>query len=154
MNFEIGKKGNKIIFTTNNPKFIVFGMFSLNLNDGSVKNFIKRRFVMFYISLNYIGAGKWRQASTWIATISSYGRPIAFTPPATRLKGDCCNSRLTSPMCRDVRLSCLCGQILKLGGKIGIQYPRKGNNSVVLKDKNTKKIHKFHMATTNLNPQL
>ena len=46
------------------------------------------------------------------------------------------------------------GQIVKLCAQIGIKYPGKGNNSVILKDKNSKKIHNLHMATTNLNPQL
>ena len=45
-------------------------------------------------------------------------------------------------------------QIIKLCGKIGIKYPRKGNNSVILKDKNSKKLHNLHMATTNLNTHL
>ena len=39
-------------------------------------------------------------------------------------------------------------------GQNCIKYPRKCNNSVILKDKNSKKIHNLHMATTNLNPQL
>ena len=64
-------------------------------------------------------------------------------------------------MCRGVRLSCasiaeckcVC-QIIKLSGKIGIKYQRKGNNSVILNDKNAKKLHKLHTATTNLNTHL
>ena len=45
-------------------------------------------------------------------------------------------------------------QIIKLCSKIGKKYPRKGNKSVILKDKNSKKIHNLHMATTNLNTHL
>ena len=36
---------------------------------------------------------------------------------------------------------------------IGLQkYPKKGNNSVILKDKNSKNLHNLHMAITNVNP--
>ena len=41
-----------------------------------------------------------------------------------------------------------------LCGEIGIKYPRKGKNSVILKDKDLKKLHNLKTATTNLNPQL
>ena len=43
----------------------------------------------------------------------------------------------------------------KFGAKPGIQrkkYPKKGNNSVILKDKNSKNLHNLHMAITNVNP--
>ena len=43
-------------------------------------------------------------------------------------------------------------QIVMLCCQIGIKYPREGNNSVILKDKNSKILHNFHMAITNLNP--
>ena len=59
-----------------------------------------------------------------------------------------------SPVCTDVRLSYLCDQIVKLCGEISIEYSRKGNNCVILKDKNSKKLHNLHMATTNLNSHL
>ena len=36
----------------------------------------------------------------------------------------------------------------------GIKYQRKGNNSVILKDKNLKNSHNLHMTTTNLNTHL
>ena len=115
------------------------------LNDGSVKNFIKRRFVhVLYVSkiprVQVNDDVTPRRGSLLPATSAPSRRSNAIVYTS---KGDCCNSRLPSPMCRDAsrvgRLSSLCGQILKLGGKIGIQYPRKGNNSVVLKYKNTKK---------------
>ena len=48
---------------------------------------------------------------------------------------------------------CVC-QNTKLCRQIGIKYPRKGNNSVILKDKNAKKLHNLHMETTNLNTHL
>ena len=52
--------------------------------------------------------------------------------------------------CQIVKL--LCGQIVMLFGQIGIKYPRKGNNSVILKDKNSNTFHYLHMAITNIIP--
>ena len=34
------------------------------------------------------------------------------------------------------------------------KQPKKGHNSVILKDKNTKKLHNMHIVITNLNPKL
>ena len=48
----------------------------------------------------------------------------------------------------------MCARFIKLSGKIGIKYERKGNNSVILNDKNAKKLHKLHTGTKNLNTHL
>ena len=44
-------------------------------------------------------------------------------------------------------------QITTLCGQIGIKYHRNGNNYVILKDKNSKRLHNLHMGITNLKNQ-